>query len=239
MGWPWLVRAWIVRPSHRLRQRRATWRHHAAAPLAEISMDQVDFPRFASRGRTYVYLLPCRDEDLLKIGFSRTPLERMQTLHRRYFELFDLKRGWLLETAQLREARKIERDILCALPEQRASPPLTVERAAGGYTEWHRGAYAEALALLRQAAQGSEYGLQPLDQWLRGYFRERADLLHDWANCMLEQIQYQTHNLPPECQQPAIARALRGTLAACLATGFEPWRWVSPATRQWYEAWDS
>lgn len=27
------------------------------------------YPRFASRGKAYVYVLPCRDEDLLKVGF--------------------------------------------------------------------------------------------------------------------------------------------------------------------------
>ena len=36
-------------------------------------MSESPIPRFASRGRAYVYVLPCRDEDLLKVGFSRDP----------------------------------------------------------------------------------------------------------------------------------------------------------------------
>ena len=48
-------------------------------------MSGEDAPRFASRGRTFVYVLPCRDEDILKVGFSRDPLDRFRTLHRRFF----------------------------------------------------------------------------------------------------------------------------------------------------------
>jgi hypothetical protein len=47
------------------------------------------YPRFASRGKAYVYVLPCRDEDLLKVGFSRDPFTRFSTLHRRFFDFFD------------------------------------------------------------------------------------------------------------------------------------------------------
>jgi len=37
-----------------------------------------------------VYVLPCQHDDILKLGFSRDPLLRMQTLHQRYFDFFDL-----------------------------------------------------------------------------------------------------------------------------------------------------
>ena len=53
--------------------------------------DEVRYPQFASRGRAYVYVLPCRDEDLLKLGFSRDPFTRFHTLHRRFYEFFDLE----------------------------------------------------------------------------------------------------------------------------------------------------
>ena len=63
-----------------------------------LAMDE-DFtaPRFAARGKAYVYVLPCRDEDLLKVGFSRESMQRFRTLHRSFFECFDLERGLLIE----------------------------------------------------------------------------------------------------------------------------------------------
>jgi hypothetical protein len=191
-----------------------------------------------SGSRTYVYLLPCRQEDLLKIGLTQTPLKRMRSFHRRYFDLFDLHRGWLLELDRLGQARTVERHLLRTLVEQRSLPPLVVARAAGGYTEWHRGVYEEATALMQQASTAGGHALFALDQWLYSYFLQRADLLHDWSLGMLDQIEYQTHNVPRELWCLGPSHALRDTLSACIATGLEPWRWVPPAVKDWYEAWD-
>jgi hypothetical protein len=202
-------------------------------------MEELPAPRFVSRGRTYVYLLPCRDEDLLKIGLTQAPLHRMRSFHRRYFDLFDLGRGWLLELDRLSQARTVERHLLRTLVERRSPPPLVVAHAAGGYTEWHRGVYDEAEALLRNASNLGGHTLFSLDRWLYDYFLERADLLHDWSSRMLEQIEYQVHNVPRDEWQMGLPHALRDTLSACIATGLEPWRWVPPAVRHWYEAWES
>ena len=58
--------------------------------------------RTLSRGRCFLYVLPLAShEDVLKLGFSRDPLDRLQALHPRYFEVFDLERAFLVE--KLRE----------------------------------------------------------------------------------------------------------------------------------------
>ncbi|WP_159015667.1 hypothetical protein [Cognatiluteimonas profundi] len=60
--------------------------------------------RGPSRGRCYLYVLPCAYEDLLKLGFSRDPLDRMQALHPRWFEFFDLDRRRTCRIAHVRLA---------------------------------------------------------------------------------------------------------------------------------------
>lgn len=97
-----------------------------------------------SRGPCHAYVLPCAYEDLLKFGFSRDPLGRMRSLHRRYFECFDLDRAILVETETVRDARRIELAWRRELTLHNAPAPLVVRRAAGGRTEWYRGAW-EAL----------------------------------------------------------------------------------------------
>jgi len=92
--------------------------------------DEAPYPRFASRGRTFVYVLPCRNEDILKVGFSRDPLDRMRTLHPRFFEFFDLDRALLIETDYLRDARRIERLFITTFADSQAPAPLVVRRSA-------------------------------------------------------------------------------------------------------------
>ncbi len=111
--------------------------------------DEVAYPRFASRGRTFVYVLPCRDEDILKVGFSRDPLQRMRSLHARFFEFFDLDRALLIECEHLRDARRIERLFITTFAEHRAPAPLVVPLAAAGHTEWYRGIHPRVTALAR------------------------------------------------------------------------------------------
>ena len=91
---------------------------------------EASFPRFASRGRAFVYVLPCREEDILKVGFSRDPLQRLRTLHRRFYDFFDLDRALLVETDHLRDARAIERLLITGLADHRVLAPLVVPRSA-------------------------------------------------------------------------------------------------------------
>jgi hypothetical protein len=192
-------------------------------------------PRFASRGRAFVYVLPCRDEDLLKVGFSRDPLQRMQTFHARFFDFFDLDRAFLIATDTVRDARRIEREFLTAFADRRSPAPLVVPDAAAGYTEWHRGAYADAIAMAESIAAKDGFLLHaPLRAWVRDRFAERGALLFAWSSKMLEAIEYERYNLPPSPQPSAIERALRDALDGFVELGIDIEALVPEPVFSWY-----
>ena len=108
--------------------------------------DRDDRPwRPAASGRSFVYVIPCLGEDLLKLGMSRDPLGRFQSLHPRWFNFFDLDNARLVETDTVREARAIETRLRQMLRVHNAPAPLLVSAVAGGHTEWFRGALANLL----------------------------------------------------------------------------------------------
>ena len=193
------------------------------------------YPRTAWRGRTFVYVLPCRERDLLKVGFSRDPLERLRTLHRRFFEFFDLDRGLLVQADHLRDARTIERLFITTLAAHQASAPLEVAASAGGHTEWFCGAAGMADALARQLCVEQGYALHaPLSAWLRERFGEWSDRLFDGSLRLLEMIEYERFNLPPEQQLGHAARALRAVLDAYTALGIDIASLVPATVQAWY-----
>jgi hypothetical protein len=170
-------------------------------------------PRFASRGRAFVYVLPCREEDLLKIGFSRDPLQRLRTFHPRFFRFFDLDRAFLIGTDHLRDARRIERRLIATFADRRSPAPRAVPDAAAGYTEWRRGVYADVEALAREISANEGFPLHaPLRDWVRDRFAERSALLFAWSAKMLETIEYERFNAPPAPSRSALERALRDVL---------------------------
>ncbi|WP_144240818.1 GIY-YIG nuclease family protein [Dyella japonica] len=176
-------------------------------------------PRTLGKGRTYVYLFPWREQDLLKIGYSRQPLVRLRALHRRFFDVFDLDRGRLLETGRLAQARKIERDIILRHADQRSPPPLAVPDAAAGYSEWFRGVCPEVTAELHEVAEREGLALRSLRDWLRQWFDGRSDGLYEWSLRMLEAIEYEIFNVPVALQHGEAARSLRYVMDACEAVG--------------------
>jgi hypothetical protein len=89
----------------------------------------------------FVYVVPARFDDILKIGFSRQPAQRIRSFHSRYFEYFDLDRGFLIAATDEKDARRIERLLALRFADHRTHAPLVIERAPGGSTEWYRGAY--------------------------------------------------------------------------------------------------
>src|SRR6185503_8729211 len=97
----------------------------------------------------FVYVAPARYEDILKLGFSHDPCERIRAFHERWFEYFDLEHGFVLAAMDERDARRIEQHFARVLAEHRSRAPLVIEQRAGGFTEWYRGAYRG----LRDAAQ--------------------------------------------------------------------------------------
>ncbi len=141
--------------------------------------------RGPSRGRSYLYVLPCAYEDILKLGFSRDPLERMQSLHPRWFEFFDLDRAFLVEAETVRDARDLELGLAGIVADHNAPAPLVIRREAAGHTEWYRGAY-DALATTAQALAAGGYVMHsPLRPWLRQRLMERSDRLFSWTLAVL------------------------------------------------------
>lgn len=195
----------------------------------------VAYPRSAARGRTFVYVLPCRDEDVLKVGYSRNPIQRMQALHRRYFQFFDLDRAVLLDTDLLRDARRIERFFMTQFAEYRAPPPLVVRDAAAGQTEWFRGVADKAEALARKIATDEGLTLHaPLRAWLRQRFDEHSDSLYEYSIRMLDSIEYEKFNVRRDEQKGRTMVALRHLLDLYDALEFSLARLVPSRVSAWY-----
>ena len=184
-------------------------------------MDEFIQPRTLGRGRSYVYMLPCRDQDLLKIGFSREPLLRLRTLHRRFFDYFDLRRGLLLEVERVAQARAIERDILLRHAAERSPPPLVISDQAAGYTEWLRGVAPEVTARLREVAGRDAYPLHGLRDWVHGMFEAQSDRLYELSLKLLEAVEYEAFNVPRELATGQAASSLIYVLDACEAVGID------------------
>lgn len=138
-----------------------------------------------SRGHCHLYVFPCAWEDLCKLGFSRDPLSRLQALHPRFFEFFDLDHGALVETDTVAEARALETRLRRELAAHNAPAPLTIRDEAGGHREWYRGAL-DALERATASLAGQGHRLHaPLRPWLRHALLQRSDRLFSWSEAML------------------------------------------------------
>lgn len=193
-------------------------------------------PRQASRGRTYVYVLPCHGEDLLKVGFTRDPLQRFQTLHRRFFTFFDLEAGLLIETDQLRDARRLERLFIERWPEHNAPAPLVVPKSAAGHTEWFRGIKEEVAAFAERLSARYDHTLHaPLRAWIAARFLEQSDALYDWSIQLLAGIEHaQNHGASIE-GLGRYTEALIDAADACQSLGIDSSTVMPPQVIAWLE----
>lgn len=105
----------------------------------------------------FVYVAPARYEDILKLGFSQDPCDRVRAFHERYFEYFDLQRGYCLEATDEKDARRIELLLAHRLAEHRARAPLVIDEGAGGFTEWYRGAYGSLRDAIAELVRDGGY----------------------------------------------------------------------------------
>ena len=183
---------------------------------------EAPYPRFLSRGRCHVYLFPCRDRDLQKIGYARDPLARLWSLHRRFFAFFDLERGALVETATVREARALERALHERCADARTPAPLEARELAAGEHEWFCGVEPDARVAMLQAAEERGLRFEPsLADWLRARLGDAHAALWQWSERMAEAIEYERHNVPAELREGRAERALWDALALCEALGLD------------------
>ena len=194
------------------------------------------FPRFVSGGRAYVYMLPCREQDLLKVGFSRDPLQRLHALHRRFFEFFDLDRALLVQADSVREARHIERALIQRFADARVPAPLVVRAVAGGRTEWFAGVAPDVEAMARALALERGHALHaPLSAWLRERFAQSQDVLYGWSARMLDAVAYEQCNVPASGLPDTLpAQALRATLDMLAALDMDLQSLVPSPVIAWY-----
>lgn len=185
--------------------------------------------RGPSRGRCFLYVLPCAYEDILKLGFSRDPLARMQALHPRWFEFFDLDRGFLVEAETVRDARDMELGLGRLIAEHNAPAPLVIRRPAAGHTEWYRGAYASMQRSGEMLAAGGYVLHAPLRDWIRGALAGLDDRLFSWSEAMLSADELDLD----ACVTPN-QRAVRDALDARRALGIPIRPWLPEAVMRWY-----
>lgn len=199
--------------------------------------EEAPYPRRLSKGRAFAYLLPCRHEDIAKIGFSRDPLIRVHTLHRRYFEFFDLDRAVLVETDKVRDARRIERRLITDFCDYHAPAPLVIPDTAGGRTEWYRGAFPDMRQALHVLAESDALQLHdPMSGWLRARIASVTERLHGWAAHMHEAIEYAQHNLPDDREAKHLQGVLCDVLDAHVALGIDVETLVPADVRAWYRS---
>jgi hypothetical protein len=193
----------------------------------------IEFRRTQSVGPAMVYVLPHRGEEFLKLGFSRDPLQRMQNLHPRYFEFFDIDRAILIETTRVVEARRIESQFKSAAAECRAPAPLDICHEAGGETEWYRGAYT----LLKECAEIKEHENFKVHwragEWIASQLLGRREWLFEWSHAQFRALDA-TGELSPFGKR--IAKALRDALDANRYFGIDNTIAVPPDVADWYSA---
>ena len=190
--------------------------------------------RTLSTGRCFVYLLPCREEDTLKIGFARDPWVRMRAFHPRFHAFFDLERGILVETDKVKEARSIETHLKSTLARSACVAPLAVRERAGGRFEWFRGADAQAVAEMEACSARLGYALhRPLSGWLRSHWVRHGDVIAEWSRQRFAEIEALHFNAATALDEP-FARQLRNVLEAWDCIGVPLDDIVSDPILRWY-----
>ena len=113
-----------------------------------------------------------------------------------------------------------------------APAPLMVSQAAGGHTEWFRGAYALLCEAATSKATAGGYALYaPAGPWLRARVAGQAEALYEASTHLLRAIEaaqaYGRRATTLEVQ-------LRNLLDACGALGLEVAHRVPQPVLSWY-----
>lgn len=180
----------------------------------------------------YLYLFPCAGEDLIKLGISRDPLARIRSLAPRWFEFFDLDQALLLQADVLAEAQAWETALKRSLREYNAPAPLLSVAAAGGHTEWFRGARHDIRARMDAlAAQG--FRLHPARPWLRDAMLGGSDDPYGRAEAIWQAMLDAGIESESAARHP-FAQALRDLCDEQVALGLALDARVSPPVAAWH-----
>jgi T5orf172 domain len=180
----------------------------------------------------FVYVAPARYEDILKLGFSYDPCDRVRSFHERYFEYFDLEGGFVLAATDEKDARRIERLLAESLADHRARAPLVIAEAAGGYTEWYRGALAAVVhAATTLVRDGGYEPLQSFAERMRQRLLLERELLFEHSTAMLDAIDA----LGDDAQGMTVGRRLRARLDAYTALKIEVMEHLPDTVRFWLD----
>ena len=191
---------------------------------------RVEFRRTLSGGPAAVYVLPHRGEEFLKLGFSRDPLARMQNLHPRYFDFFDIERAILIETPRVKDARAIETQLKRRLAEHRAPAPLDIRHEADGESEWYRGAYEIIAATLGEYETLGYTVFRDGRMQLAERLRKQSAQMFEWAV-----LQWRAINEGDVFTVSRATRALTDALDAYRWFGIDIADVVPPDVAAWHD----
>ncbi len=178
-------------------------------------------------GCCYTYIFPCAWEDHCKIGFSRNPLDRISSLHRRWYDAFDLDRIVLLETDSVRESRALELRLRRPVAAYNAPPPSTMRIEAAGLTEWFR-SVSDPLQCAVNSIATEGYRVHRGRPWMTDELNARSDRLFEWTLAQLS-----IDDLDAGIPTPDRAH-VRDALDAFTSLGIDPGNKLSPDVLAWY-----
>ena len=181
----------------------------------------------------FVYVFPARNEEILKLGMSRDPFERLRSFHARYYDFFDLACGYLIHAVDADDAFRIERTLGRSLTIHNAVSPLEVDRTAGGHTEWYRGAASTLRVAAEEIVRDGGYpSISPLDAWIKARLVADSLMLYEWSNAMRDGI-----DAFANCEQGAMMeRTLRDALDAYAHFELDIASRVPAEVVEWYQA---
>lgn len=190
--------------------------------------------RTLSTGRCFIYVLPCREQDTLKLGYARDPWTRMAAFHSRFHEFFALDRAALIETDRVRDARAIEKALKRQFASAADGAPLQVRERAGGKFEWFRGVHAQIMDELGAISVDLGYPLHtPLSGWLKRQWLQQFDHVIDWIVYEYEQIEAWHFNADPALSMRR-EEALRNRLDAWQSIDLPLDQRLPDQVRAWY-----
>lgn len=131
-------------------------------------------------GRAFLYVLVASGpEDQLKIGLTHDPLQRWSGFHPRWFEAFDLDHSLLVETDSRSDAQALETHLHRTLTAHRCPMPISLRLAAGGHTEWYRGAYSALHRHLHELSAAGHVVHWHARDWLAAAMRPQRERLFE------------------------------------------------------------